>query len=130
VFLEKIFTRFFPRFFGHDIRVFIKKTCFRTFSRRFFSIVFSSRYTCVSGKKFFSRFFPPFFCHDIRVFIKKNVFSHFLHTIFFQHFLDTLIVYFLKFFSRFSPPFFDHVIRVFIKNVISHFYQTIFLHRF
>ena len=58
VFFDNFFLAFFPPFFGHDIRVFLK-TCFRTFSRRFFSIVYNSRYTCVSGK-FFLAFFPPF----------------------------------------------------------------------
>ena len=59
VFGKKIFSRVFPQFFGHDIRVFIKNV-FSHFFQTIFSIVVCLRKLCVSGKKF-SRVFPPFF---------------------------------------------------------------------
>jgi len=80
-------------------------------------------------KNCFARFFPPFFGQDIRVNI-KNVFSHFLETIFAQHFLTALFVCFWKNgLARFFP-FFGHDFRVNIKNVFLLFFGSIFFPTF
>jgi len=105
VFLEKIYLAFFPPSFWLRYSSIYKKTCSRTFSRRFFSIVFCLRYTCVSRNNYFSRFFPPFFGNNIYVFL-KIVFSHFFKTIFFHRCLIAKSVCFWKnFFYRVFSPF-------------------------
>jgi len=96
-------TIFFPTFFARTIRVFLKKL-FRAFfppilcsrysceyKKRFFTLfwdffsnIFPTLYSCVSGK-IVSRIFSPLFVRDIRVNI-KNVLSHFLWRFFSEHF--------------------------------------------
>ena len=111
VFLEKLYLAFFSPIFCHDIRVFIKNV-FSHFFQTFFSIVYTTRYLCVSVKNYFSSFFhlifwsryscvykkrdfalfpddffPSFFAYDIRVIQEKN-FSRF----FSPHFLVTIFI--------------------------------------
>ena len=78
-FWKNCFARF-PPFFGHDIRVNIKKV-FSHFFTTFFFKIFCTHYSCVSGKIFSRVLFPAFFGHDFRVNIKNHI-SHFFRTIF------------------------------------------------
>jgi len=121
--LWKIFFSLFFPIFGHDIRVFIKNV-FSHFFRRFFSIVFCSRYTCVSGKKFFSRFSTHFWSQYSFVY-KKRVFALFPDDFFPSFFAHDIRVFLEKFFSRFSSHFCSQYSCVY-KKLFSHFLETIF----
>jgi len=69
VFLKKLVRAFFPTFFGHDIRVNIKKGFFAIFFDDFFPTFFA-RTIGVFLEKLFRAFFPPILGHDVRVIIK------------------------------------------------------------
>ena len=90
-FRTNCFVRFFPPFFGYDIRVNIKNV-FAHYSDDFFPNIFCTHYSFISGKLVL-RVFPTLLGHDIRVNI-KNVLSHFFQTIVFLHFLLALFVCF------------------------------------
>ena len=103
VFLKKkISGVFLPPFFV-TIFVFIKKV-FSHFFRRFFSIDLCSRYACVSRKNFFSRFFSRHFWSQFSCIYKKRVFA--LSRRFLSIFFARDIRVFLEnFFLAFLPPF-------------------------
>jgi len=98
---------------------------FSHFFHTIFSIFFLAIYVFL--EKFFSRVFFPHFLSRYSCVYKKRVFALFPDDFFLTIFGYPNREFFEIFlFAFFPPPFFDHDIRVFIKNVISHFFQTIF----
>ena len=128
-FWKNCFARFVPPFFGHDIRVNIKKRFshffptifFPTFCSHYsnasgkivssvFSHIFSARYSCEYKKTFFALFFDDFF-----------------PIIFCSHYLCDPA----KIVSRvYLILFFGHDIRVNIYKRFSHFFPAIFVPKF
>jgi len=127
VFYKFFFRVFSLPFFDHDIRVFIKNV-FRTFPDDFFTW-FLARDIRVFLEKIFLVFFPPIFWSLYSCVYKKNVFALFRDDFFPSLFACKICVFLEKFFFAFFSPIFFHNIHELIKNVISHFFQTIFSHR-
>ena len=122
---QNCFTRFFPPFFGHDIRVNIK-IVFSHFFQMIFSYIFFSHYSCDSGLIVSRVFFPAFFGIDIRLNI-KNVFSHFFPTIFSQHFLMHYSCVSEKLFRSFFPFFWSRFSCEYKKRFFLLFSDDFFL---
>jgi len=128
-FRKNFFSRFFPPIFWSRYSCVYKKRVFALFPDDFFNRFLLAIYVCFRKKKFWL-FFPPFF---VTIFIcyKKTCFRTFLRLFFSNIFGIPYSCVFGKIFSRvFFPRFFGHDIRVLIKKRISHFFQTIFSHRF
>jgi len=76
VFLEKKLSRIFsPYFFGHDIRVFIKKRVFALFPDDFFPSFLLA--ICVSLEKIIFRVFSPIFWSQYLCVFKNRIFALF-----------------------------------------------------
>ena len=129
-FWKNCFALCFPSFFGHDIRVNIKK-CFHTYLRRFFSQHFLLALLCVTGK-IVSRVFPPLFWSRYSCEYKTTCFWTFFRrfppNIICSHYSCVSGTIVSRVFSL--SPFFGHDIRVNIKNVFSNFFETIFFKTF
>ena len=116
------YARFFPLFFGHDIRVNIKKTRFRTFLRRFFSQHFLHALFVCFWKNYFARFFTIFWSRFSCEY-NNSVFALFRDDIFPNISSWQYSCFSGKIVSRFFfPIFWSRYKRVNIKNVISDFF--------
>jgi len=125
-FWKYCFERFFPPFFGHDIRVNIKKVFSQFFTTIFIPPFSFWVYWFVSGK-IVSRVFPPHFNSRYSCNYKKRFFALFYDDFFPNIFCSHYWCVSGKIVTRvFSPPFFGHDIRVYIKNDVSQFFAKIF----
>ena len=130
LFLEKFFPAFFFPFCCHYI-VAVNKIICSHFFQRFLSQHFLFALFVCFRNICFARFSPHrFFGHDIRAIIKKCFFA------LFQRFFSNNSCWYYScvsgiFVSRvFFSPYFCHDILANIKNVLSHFFPTIFFPTF
>ena len=99
-FWKNCFALFFPSpFFGHGIRVNIKKL-FRTFFRRFFPHFLIALFVCF-WKNCFASFFPPIFWSRCSCEYKKTFFAVFSDNFFSNYFVRTIRVFLGKLFRAF-----------------------------
>jgi len=103
-FWKNCFARLPPPFFGHDIRVNIKKLFFTLLFYDFFTTYFARTIRLIL-QNLFRSFFTPFFGINIRVNV-KNVFSHFFSTIFSKLFCSHYSCVSGNIVSRFFSPHF------------------------